>query len=160
MAQAVKTNAMRILEKAKIDYSVFTYDSDEFLDGVTVAGMVNKPVETVFKTLLTVGAGNNVYVFVIPVAATLDMKAAARAVSEKSVSMLPVAKITAVSGYIKGGCSPIGMKKQYATVIDESARDLKLITFSAGKRGMQLETSPEDLAKVVGATFTAVIEKD
>lgn len=154
-----KTNAMRILENLKIPYTVFTYPSEDFLDGVTVAQMVGKPVETVFKTLITVGASRNHYVFVLPVAKELDLKAAARAAGEKSVEMLAVSKITEVTGYIKGGCSPVGMKKLFKTVIDASAEALPVMTFSAGKRGMQLETAPHDLAAAVKATFADITAK-
>jgi Cys-tRNA(Pro)/Cys-tRNA(Cys) deacylase len=155
----VKTNAMRILENLKIPYTVFTYPSEDFLDGVTVAQMVGKPVEMVFKTLVTVGASRSNYVFVIPVAKELDLKAAARAVGEKSIEMLAVSKITDVTGYIKGGCSPIGMKKLFKTVIDASAATLTSMTFSAGKRGMQIEAAPQDLAAAVKATFNDITAK-
>ncbi len=160
MAKIAKTNAMRMLDKEKIVYEVYTYGGDEFLDGVTVAGRIGKPVETVFKTLVTLGASGEPYVFVVPVAEELDLKAAARAVGEKSISMLPVARITEVTGYVKGGCSPVGMKKLYKTVIDASAEAFDTIIFSAGKRGMQLEVSPKALAGAVGAQFFEITLKN
>lgn len=158
MAKTVKTNAMRILEKQKISYEVYAYDNDEFLDGVTVASLIQKPVECVFKTLVTLGASRVVYVFVIPVAKELSLKAAARAVDEKSIAMLPAAQITAVTGYIKGGCSPVGMKKQYLTILDSSALLQHKICVSAGKRGEQIELDPRDLISVTSALTKEVAE--
>ncbi len=157
MEKIAKTNAMRVLEKEKIAYHAYTYGSEEFLDGVTVAGMISKPVEQVFKTLVTVGGSKTIFVFVIPVAKELSLKAAAKAVGEKSIEMLPAKDITAVTGYLKGGCSPIAMKKPYQTVMDESAEAQATIIFSAGKRGMQMEVAPKDLARITHAVFAPVV---
>jgi len=156
MEKIAKTNAMRALDKEKMVYNAYAYGSDEFLDGVTVAGMIGKPVEQVFKTLVTVGAKKETFVFVIPVAKELDLKAAAKAVGQKSIEMLPAKDITVVTGYLKGGCSPIGMKKLYQTVIDASGEEQETIIFSAGKRGMQIELKPQDLAKICRAGFASV----
>lgn len=158
MAKEVKTNAVRFLEKAKVDFRFMTYESDGFLDGVSVAQKLGQPVEKTFKTLVTKGKSGQFFVFVIPVAAELDLKAAARSVSEKSIEMVPVKDITAVTGYVRGGCSPIGMKKQFRTVIDASAQEQETILFSGGRLGMQIEMCPRTLAKLIRAEFAAVTE--
>jgi len=145
-----KTNAMRIVEKAGISYKTLSYDhSDGLIDGISVAGKMGIPVEKVFKTLVTQGHSRNYFVFIIPVAAELDLKAAAKAVGEKSVEMIKVADINKVTGYIRGGCSPIGMKKDYVTVLDSSCQFLDMIIFSAGKIGHQIEMAPDDLIKLI-----------
>ena len=136
-----KTNAMRLLEKGKIPYTVHTYEAAQAVDGVTVAGKIGRPPEQVFKTLVTKGK-NGCYVFVIPAAAELDLKKAARAVGEKAVEMLPVKELLKTTGYIRGGCSPLGMKKAYPTVIDSHAREWETIVVSAGRIGWQMELSP------------------
>lgn len=147
--EKIKTNAMRILDKAQIKYNTYTYDhSDGLIDGISVANKMGQPVESVFKTLVTQGASREYYVFVIPVAEELDLKAAARAVNEKSVEMIKVADINKITGYIRGGCSPIGMKKDYKTVLDSSSEVLDTIIVSAGKIGHQIELSPHDLIKL------------
>ena len=152
-----KTNAIRALDKAKLSYIVHTYESDgTAVDGITVAQKTGLPVEKVYKTLVTVGHSREHYVFVIPVAAELDLKAAARSVGEKAVEMIHVADINKLTGYIRGGCSPIGMKKLFATVLDESCLSLDTIVFSAGKIGMQIEMDPRSLLEFIGAK-TAVI---
>ena len=156
----VKTNAMRILEKEKIPFTHYTYECDEFIDGIQIADKLSLPYEKVYKTLVTVGNSKNYFVFVIPIAEELDMKKAAKSVGEKSVSMLHVKDINAVTGYIRGGCTAIGMKKQYVTRIDERARELEYIIVSGGKLGMQLELKPEDLAKASGAEFADIIMHD
>lgn len=151
MANA-KTNAMRILEKAKIPFQSHTYDhSDGAIDGVSVAQKLGQDENRVFKTLVTQGAGKNYYVFVIPVAKELALKAAAKAVGEKSVEMIPVKDINRVTGYIRGGCSPIGMKKQFRTVLDASALEPDTIIFSGGKIGFQIEMAPRDLIALIDA---------
>ena len=122
-----KTNAMRILDTKKIPYTTYTYECDEFIDAIQIADMLGLPHEKVYKTLVTQGASKNYYVFVIPIAEELDMKKAARSVGEKSVAMLHVRDINAVTGYIRGGCTAVGMKKQYVTRIDQNARSLSLI---------------------------------
>lgn len=145
-----KTNAMRILDSLKIEYIPHHYsDDDEFKDGVTIAKQMGQDVKKVFKTLVTASSSKQYFVFVIPVAEELDLKAAARAVGEKSVEMIKVADITKVTGYIRGGCTPIGMKKDYKTVVDISALELDKVFISAGKRGYQLEISPTELKKAV-----------
>ena len=141
----VKTNAMRILETLKIPYTHITYECDEFVDALQIADMLSLPYEKVYKTLVTVGSNREYYVFVIPIARELDLKAAARSVGQKSVEMLHVIDINKVTGYIRGGCTAIGMKKQYVTRIDSSAQQLEKIIVSGGRIGSQLELSPEDL---------------
>lgn len=149
MAKEVKTNAVRFLEKNKVDFEFLTYESDGFMDGVSVANKLKQPLELTFKTLVTQGKSKNYFVFVIPVAAELDLKKAARAVGEKSVEMLPVKDLTAVTGYVRGGCSPIGMKKQFMTVLDITAAGRDYIMFSGGKLGMQIKMNPEKLIEVI-----------
>lgn len=144
--EKVKTNAMRALDKAGLKYGTYSYDAaDGQIDGISVAAKLGQPVEKVYKTLVTQGHSKNFYVFVIPVASELDLKAAARAVGEKSVEMIKVADINRVTGYIRGGCSPIGMKKDYVTVLDRSCEKLDTMIFSAGKIGHQIEMAPSDL---------------
>jgi Cys-tRNA(Pro)/Cys-tRNA(Cys) deacylase len=148
----VKTNAMRLLDAAGISYTSHTYDaSDGSIDGVSVAHKLGEEPERVFKTLVTVGASRNYYVFVLPVENELDLKKAARTVKEKSIEMIPVKDINKVTGYIRGGCSPIGMKKQYPTVVDETAILFDTIIFSGGKIGFQIEMAPDDLFALIGA---------
>ncbi len=149
----VKTNAMRILESMKIPFTQHTYECKEFTDGVQIADMLGLPHEKVFKTLVTEGNSKNYYVFVIPVAEELDLKKAAHSVGEKSVEMLPVKQINQVTGYIRGGCTAIGMKKQYVTRIDSSAETQPTIIVSGGRLGSQIELAPEDLAKATDADF-------
>ena len=152
-----KTNAMRILDTKKIPYTTHTYECDEFIDAIQIADMLGLPYEKVYKTLVTQGSSKNYYVFVIPIAEELDMKKAARSVGEKSVAMLHVKDINAVTGYIRGGCTAIGMKKQYVTRIEQSAQKLEKIIVSGGKLGMQLELTPQDLAAASGAEFADII---
>ena len=152
----VKTNAMRILESLKIPFEHYTYECDEFVDGLQIADKLSLPYEKVYKTLVTVGNSKNYFVFVIPIAEELDLKAAARSVGEKSVEMLHVKDINAVTGYIRGGCTAIGMKKQYVTSIDSSAQALEKMIVSGGRIGSQLELAPEDLARAAGAEFADI----
>ena len=152
----VKTNAMRILETLKIPYTHITYECDEFVDALQIADMLSLPYEKVYKTLVTVGSNREYYVFVIPIARELNLKAAARSVGQKSVEMLHVKDINKVTGYIRGGCTAIGMKKQYVTRIDSSAQQLEKIIVSGGRIGSQLELSPEDLARAAGAEFAEI----
>lgn len=150
----IKTNAMRILDSAKINYTSHTYESrDGLIDGVSVASKLGLETGQVFKTLVAQGKSGNYYVFDIPVSSELDLKKAAAAVGEKSVEMIHVKDINKVTGYIRGGCSPIGMKKEYRTVIDETAILFDTICISGGKIGIQIELNPEDLAKLIGAEF-------
>ncbi len=153
----VKTNAMRILDKLKIAYTVNSYECDEFVDGVHIADMLGQPYESSFKTLVLVGKSKSYYVFVLPIDKELDMKKCARAVGEKSLEMVHVKDINAVTGYIRGGCTPIGMKKQYRTVIHSTAQDFDRIIVSGGKLGLQLELAPADLAKACGGEFGDII---
>jgi Cys-tRNA(Pro)/Cys-tRNA(Cys) deacylase len=153
-----KTNALRALDSLKIPYKCTVYESDDFMDGVSVAEAVGISYDECFKTLVTVGASRTNYVFVIPVDKELDLKKAAACVGEKSVAMIHAKDITPTTGYIKGGCSPVGMKKQFRTVIHESAKTLPTITVSAGKLGMQMTLSPQDLASVCNAEFAAITE--
>lgn len=157
MAQ-IKTNAMRILDKAGISYTTYTYDSsDGQIDGISVATKMGQPVEQVYKTLVTQGTSKEYYTFVIPVAAELDLKAAARAVNEKAVEMIKVTDINKVTGYIRGGCSPIGMKKDYKTVLDSSCKGLNTIIVSAGKIGHQIELAPSALTGLIHCTIENIV---
>lgn len=152
-----KTNVMRLLDQRKIPYTPHSYDvSDGALDGLTAASRLGIPPETCFKTLVTVGASKKNHVFVIPVERELDLKAAAKAVGEKAVEMLKQAQLLPLTGYVHGGCSPIGMKKRFSTVIDASAESLPQITVSAGRIGRQITVSPQALADYVGASFGEV----
>lgn len=152
-----KTNAMRILDKQKIKYSSHTYEHTEGDNlGVSIATKLNEPLEQVFKTLVAQGHSKNYYVFVIPVACELDLKKSAKAVKEKSVELIPVKEINKVTGYIRGGCSPIGMKKQYLTVINSSANDIENIIVSGGKIGFQVELKVSDLIKVSNAILADI----
>lgn len=153
----IKTNAMRILDSLKIPYTHHTYECQEFVDGLQIADMLGEPYEKVYKTLVTVGNSKNYFVFVIPIAEELDLKAAARSVGEKSVEMLHVKDINAVTGYIRGGCTAIGMKKQFVTRIDNMARELDRMIVSGGKLGLQLELAPEDLRRAAKAEYADVI---
>jgi len=153
----VKTNAMRILESMKIPYQQYTYECEEFVDGLQIADQLGLPYEKVYKTLVTVGNSKDYFVFVIPIAEELDLKAAARSVGQKSVEMIHVKDINAITGYIRGGCTAIGMKKQYVTRIDSSAEHLERIIVSGGRIGSQLELAPADLAKAARAEFADLI---
>lgn len=151
-----KTNAMRILDRKKLDYEAVFYESEGFLDGVTIAEKLEKPKEMVYKTLVTVGKSKDYFVFVLPVEKELDLKKAAKAVNEKSVEMIYVGDITKITGYIRGGCSPIGMKKDFKTVVDKSALLLDKIMFSGGKRGVQLIMNPKDLEIACRCEFSEI----
>ena len=153
----IKTNAMRLLETKKIPYEAHTYECDEFVDGIQIADMLGLPYEKVYKTLVTQGNSKNYFVFVIPIEAELDMKKAAKSVGEKSVAMLHVKDINAVTGYIRGGCSPIGMKKKFPTYIEETAQLYDTIMVSAGQRGVQVTVSPEDLREYVDGIFVGLV---
>lgn len=152
-----KTNVMRILDKKKIVYQAYTYEVGDSIDGVSVANKIEKPVSKVFKTLVTQGKSKQYFVFVIPVAEELDLKAAAKAVNEKSVEMLHVKDLNAITGYIRGGCSPIGMKKQLKTVIHISAKEQESIIVSGGKIGIQVEIATLELAQLIRAEFAAIV---
>ena len=155
----MKTNAMRMLERMKIPYTCHTYQCDEFVDGIQAADLLGLPHERVYKTLVTQGSDRNYYVFVIPVEEDLDLKKAAQAVEQKSVSMIHVKEINQVTGYVRGGCTAVGMKKQYRTVIHEAARTLPAMIVSGGRIGSQIELLPEDLRRAADAVFVDVTEK-
>ena len=152
----IKTNAMRFLDKNKIIYEVVQYECDEFTDGLSVADRCGIPYDRSFKTLVTEGKSGNYYVFVIPIARELDLKKAAKTAGEKSVEMIHVKDINRVTGYIRGGCSPIGMKKQYKTVFDGSALNYDWVAVSGGRIGSSLKVNPQVLAKVIGASFADI----
>ena len=153
----IKTNAMRILDKLKIAYKVNFYECEEFIDGVHIADKLGQSYDSSFKTLVLQGKSKSYYVFALPVDKELDMKKAARAVSEKSLEMVHVKDINAVTGYIRGGCTPIGMKKQYRTVIHETAQLFDKIIVSGGKLGTQLELAPADLAKACSGEYADIV---
>ena len=153
----IKTNAMRILESMKLPYTHIAYECNEFVDAIQIADMLSLPYEKVYKTLVTVGSSRDYFVFVIPIAEELDLKAAARSTGQKSVEMIHVKDINKITGYIRGGCTAIGMKKQYVTKIDLSARAQEKIIVSGGRIGSQLELSPEDLARASGAEFADLV---
>jgi Cys-tRNA(Pro)/Cys-tRNA(Cys) deacylase len=152
-----KTNAMRILETMKIEYEMRTYDCDGFIDGVRLAQTLSLPCEQVYKTLVTVGKSKAHYVFVIPVAEEIDFKKAAKVVGEKSLEMLPLKDLTAVTGYIRGGCTSVGMKKKFQTTIQEDAMLLDKIVVSGGRLGLQLVLKPDDLRKAAEAEYADVV---
>lgn len=152
-----KTNVMRLLDQKKVPYTPHTYPhGDDAVDGVTVAQMTGMDPAKVFKTLVARGASKTPYVFVIPVACELDLKKAAKAVGEKSVAMLRVSELTPLTGYVRGGCSPVGMKKAFPTVFDESVLNVPTVMVSAGKIGYQVECAPADLIGLVRAQTAAI----
>ena len=155
----VKTNAMRILERQKILYTYETYECDEFTDGIETADKLGYEHQYVYKTLVTTGKSGEHYVFVIPIEEEIDFKKAAKAVGEKSLEMLHLKDLTKVTGYVRGGCTAVGMKKQCPTVIQEDAKDLPHMHVSGGKLGMQLTLAPLDLAKAANAEFADIIHR-
>jgi len=155
--KTVKTNAMRILDSLKISYEMQSYECDEFVDGITTADTLGLDHKLVYKTLVTVAKSKQYYVFVIPIEAELDMKAAARAVNEKALEMIPLKELTNVTGYIRGGCTAIGMKKVFPTVLDASVEGLPHLHVSGGKPGLQLKLSVEDYLKASKAKLADVI---
>ncbi|EDT77623.1 Cys-tRNA(Pro) deacylase [Clostridium perfringens] len=155
----LKTNAMRILDSKKVSYEMLSYESEDGkIDGISVAYKIGVDEKNVFKTLVAQGTSKELYVFVIPVAEELDLKNAAKIAGEKKVEMIAVKDIMKYTGYIRGGCSPIGMKKNYKTFIHESAEDLDFIIFSAGKIGHQIKMNPKDLVSVVEGKFAFLIK--
>ncbi len=158
MAKSKKTNVERILEQNKISYTSTEYDvSDGKIDGVSVAEKLGKSVDLVYKTLVTKGQGSDLYVFVVPVSCELDLKKAARACGEKKVEMIAVKDIQKFTGYIRGGCSPVGMKKKYRTFIDAAIENKPEIIVSAGKKGVQVCLSPIDLVSITDAEFANLV---
>ena len=158
MAPIKKTNAMRILDRLIVEYNVLTYELDDgMIDGVSVAEKIGRKNSEVFKTLVTQGNSKEFYVFIIPVDAELDLKKAAAACHEKKVEMIPAKDILKHTGYIRGGCSPIGMKKSFKTFIDSSAQSLPMMVVSAGKIGLQIELALSDLLRSTEAALKALI---
>ena len=158
MAEAVKTNVMRILEREGVAYRVHTYSPETGIDGVSVARALGQDPQAVFKTLVTQGKSRTMFVFVIPVAATLNLKRAAAACGEKAIEMLPQKLLLPSTGYIHGGCSPVGMKKALPTFIDETAQLFDTICVSAGKIGAQVELAPDDLCRLTGAVYAPLTD--
>lgn len=153
-----KTNVMRILEQKKVPYTAHSYaHEDGAVDGATVAKRIGKQPEQVFKTLITVGASKNHYVFVVPVQKELDLKKAAKAVGEKSIAMIHQKELLPLTGYVHGGCSPVGMKKQFRTTIDISCETQETMLVSAGKIGQQIEVKPSDLLNLVRGTTADIV---
>lgn len=157
MGKEVKTNAIRFLDKSKIAYTIQTYECEEFIDGVHVAEKLNQPLDETFKTLIAQGKSGNYYCFLLPVAMELDLKKSARSVGEKSVELLHVKDITKVTGYVRGGCTPIGMKKQFMTVIHKSAENLEFFYISGGRIGTQIRLSPNELVKAIQGKFEDIV---
>ncbi len=155
----VKTNAMRILDQNKISYNIYSYEfkKGEHVDGVEVAKQIGKESYEVYKTLVLQGSSKSIYVYVIPVDKTLDLKKAAKVVNEKSVCMINIVDINKYTGYIRGGCSPIGMKKLYKTFVDIAAKKIDKMIVSAGKIGYQIELSPIDLESIICCEFSELI---
>lgn len=159
MTKTSKTNAMRILDKEKIDYKICTYDiSDDMTDGISVALKTGKKVEEVYKTLVTQGISKSFYVFVIPVDKELDLKKIAVLTKEKKIDMIPMKDLLSITGYVKGGCSPVGMKKLFQTFFHEDILNLQTITVSGGKVGIQIELSPNDLISITKASLGNLIK--
>ena len=160
MGKEAKTNAMRILDRMKLPYTLNSYECKEFIDGVHIANMLGQDPAQSFKTLVCSGKGGGYYVFVLPVARELDLKKAARAVGAKAVELLPVKEINAVTGDIRGGCTAIGMKKQYPTVIDQSAADFDTIIISGGRIGSQIFLAPDDFIRATGGSYGDILAGD
>lgn len=156
---ALKTNVMRILDQNKIEYNTYSYKvvKDEHVDGVEVSKQIGKNSEEVFKTLILTSQSKNIYVFVIPVDKNLNLKECSKLANEKSLSMINISDINKITGYIRGGCSPIGMKKLYKTFVDKSALNHDKIICSAGKIGYQIEINPLDLQKLIGCIFENIV---
>lgn len=155
----LKTNAMRILDSKKVSYEMLSYESEDGkIDGISVAHKIGVDEKNVFKTLVAQGTSKELYVFVIPVAEELDLKEAAKIAGEKKVEMIPVKDILKHTGYIRGGCSPIGLRRPYKTFIHESAKELDFMIVSAGKIGHQIKLNPNDLVNVVEGEFEFLIK--
>ena len=157
MGKELKTNAMRFLDTKKIAYEVQAYQCDEFIDGVHVAEKLGQPLDETFKTIVAQGKSGSYYCFLLPVAEELDLKKAAKSVGEKSVELLHVKDITKVTGYVRGGCTPIGMKKQFMTVVHSSAQQLEKFYISGGRIGMQIHLSPTELVDAINGKFEPII---
>jgi Cys-tRNA(Pro)/Cys-tRNA(Cys) deacylase len=157
MKKEEKTNVMRVLDSKKIEYQSHSYEADPTLTGEQIAGILGEPVDKVFKTLVTQGKSNTYYVFVVPVAKELDLKKAAKAAGEKSIAMIKQKELLPLTGYVHGGCSPIGMKKAFKTFIHETAPGFDTIFVSAGRVGAQIQLSPSDLISVANCTPADII---
>ena len=157
MPKELKTNAMRFLDKSKIAYTVQTYECEEFIDGLHTAEALGQPAEQTFKTLVAHGKSGSYYCFLLPVAEELDLKKADKSVGEKSVELLHVKDITAVTGYVRGGCTPIGMKKQFMTVVHNTAETMELFYISGGLIGTQICLSPAELVRAIRGKFEDII---
>ncbi len=157
MGKEVKTNAMRILDRHKIQYKLNTYNCENFVDGKQIADMLGQDYNISFKTLVAVGKSRQYYVFAIPVAEELDLKQAAKEACEKSIALVHVKDINKVTGYIRGGCTPIGMKKQFPTFVHESAKEFDRIIISGGRLGTQIFLNPLDLLEVTGGKYADLI---
>lgn len=157
MGKELKTNAMRFLDTKKIAYEVQAYQCDEFIDGVHVAEKLGQPLDETFKTIVAQGKSGSYYCFLLPVAEELDLKKAAKSVGEKSVELLHVKDITKVTGYVRGGCTPIGMKKQFMTVVHSSAQEFEKFYISGGRIGMQIHLSPTELVNAINGKFEPII---
>lgn len=158
MKKHEKTNVMRILDQKNIVYNIHDYSDTDMVSGLEVASVLNQDPSVVFKTLVTVGKSNNYYVFLVPVSSNLDLKKASKVVNEKSIEMIKSKDLLPLTGYIHGGCSPVGMKKQFKTIIDVSAKNNDKIYFSAGKIGYQIETTLEELSKVIDYSLEDIKE--
>lgn len=156
----VKTNAMRILDKNKVAYTPHTYECTEFTDGAQIADTLGQDHAKVYKTLVTVGKSKEHYVFVLAIDDEIDFKKAAKAVGEKSLEMLPLKELTPLTGYVRGGCTSIGMKKQFPTVFSDTIEALPTVLVSGGKLGLQLELAPQDLIKAARGTVADIIVKE
>ncbi|MBQ5152594.1 Cys-tRNA(Pro) deacylase [Macrococcoides caseolyticum] len=159
MTKKIKTNALRKLDQKKIPYETYTYEVTDELDGVTVANKIEQPYAQVFKTLVLRGK-LNYYVAVIPVVATLDLKSMSKVVGEKKLELLPVNNLEKLTGYIRGGCSPVGMKKLFPTVIDSSAEQFEEIIVSAGQRGIQMQVPLQSLVNLIHAKVSPITHED
>lgn len=153
----MKTNAMRILDRYKVPYRINQYECDKFIDGVHIADLLGQSYDITFKTLVMQGRSKNYYVFVLPIDREVDLKKAAKVVGEKSLEMVHVKDINKVTGYIRGGCTPVGMKKNYPTIIHNSGEGLEEMIISGGRLGTQIFLAPEDLVKVTGGIFADII---
>lgn len=157
MGKEVKTNAMRILDRNKIHYTLNTYNCENFIDGKHIADMLGQDYNITFKTLVAIGKSKQYYVFAIPVAEELDLKQAAKEAGEKSIALVHVKDINKVTGYIRGGCTPVGMKKQFPTFVHESAKEFENIIISGGRLGTQIFLRPGDLLEVTGGKYADII---
>lgn len=157
MKNSDKTNVMRVLDKKKISYTSHTYEPDATMSGQEIAALLGEDADRVFKTLVTRGKSGKYYVFVVPVKEELDLKKAAKAAGEKAVSMIKQKELLPLTGYVHGGCSPVGMKRQFPAFIHETAKQYEKMFVSAGRVGCQIEVAPEDLAETAGCGFADIV---